>query len=142
MPTKANSRSPEDTFKIGEKIGKRLRGREVILLCGELGAGKTLFTKGLAAAINIEPHKVVSPTFTIMNVYEGKFPLFHIDLYRLGENLKNNKSALPEIDDNLDEGVIVVEWAQFLPAVYFNLKRSIKVEIQVVDEHTRVIKIS
>lgn len=142
MPTEANSNSPEETFKIGEKVGRTLLGREVVLLSGELGAGKTLFTKGIAAGVGIEPGEVVSPTFTIMNVYEGKFPLFHIDLYRLGEHLKTIKSGLPEIDDNIDDGIIVIEWAQFLPDLYFNIKNSIKIELLVIEKNTRFIRIS
>lgn len=142
MPTQAHSNTPDETFKIGEKIGENLQGRELILLSGELGAGKTLITKGIASAAGVDPDDVVSPTFTIMNRYEGRFPIYHIDLYRLGENLKNMTSGLPEIDDNIDEGVIVIEWAQFLPGLYFALKNSIKVDIRVIDENTRQIHIS
>jgi tRNA threonylcarbamoyladenosine biosynthesis protein TsaE len=141
MPTQAHSNTPDETFKIGEKIGEKLQGREIILLSGELGAGKTLITKGIAAGMDINPDDVVSPTFTIMNRYEGKFFMYHIDLYRLGENLKGIKSGLPEIDDNIDEGVIVIEWAQFLPGLYFDLKNSIKVSIRVIDEDTRLFHI-
>ena len=138
MPTQVHSKSPEETFNFGETIGTALQGDEIILLSGELGAGKTLLTKGIAAGIGINPDEVVSPTFTIMNYYEGKFPLYHIDLYRFGENLKRKKTALPEIDDHLDEGVIVIEWAQYLPDMYFKLKNSIKVELRVIDENNRI----
>ncbi|MCK5059079.1 MAG: tRNA (adenosine(37)-N6)-threonylcarbamoyltransferase complex ATPase subunit type 1 TsaE [Candidatus Aminicenantes bacterium] len=139
MPTKVRSSSPEETFKTGEKVGKRLQGREIILLTGELGAGKTLLTKGIAAAVGIDANEVVSPTFTIMNRYEGRFSLYHIDLYRLGENLKHTAAALPEIDEHIDEGIIVIEWAQFLPDIYFNLKNSIKIDIRVIDDNTRLV---
>lgn len=142
MPTQAHSNTPDETFKIGEKIGETLQGNEIVLLSGELGAGKTLMTKGIASASGVDPDDVVSPTFTIMNRYEGKFPIFHIDLYRLGENLKSMKTGLPEIDDNIDEGVIVIEWAQFLPDLYFALKNAVKVNIRVIDETTRHIHIS
>jgi len=142
MPTQAHSNTPDETFRIGEKLGEKLLGREIILLSGELGAGKTLVTKGIAAACGVDPDEVVSPTFTIMNRYEGTFPIFHIDLYRLGENLKRMTSGLPEIDDNIDEGIIIIEWAQFLPGLYFALKNTVKVDIRVIDENTREILIS
>jgi len=142
MPTKVRSSSPEETFRTGEQIGRELQGREIILLSGELGAGKTLITKGIAAAVGIDTGEVVSPTFTIMNHYEGRFSLYHIDLYRFGDNLNHEDEAIPEIDDHIDEGVIVIEWAQFLPAIYFNLENSIKIEIRVVDENTRLIVVS
>ncbi|MCK4764054.1 MAG: tRNA (adenosine(37)-N6)-threonylcarbamoyltransferase complex ATPase subunit type 1 TsaE [Candidatus Aminicenantes bacterium] len=141
MITKANSCSPEETYRVGEKIGSALKGREIILLSGELGAGKTLLTKGIAAAIGIDPGEIVSPTFTIMNCFEGKYFLYHIDLYRLGENLKRMTDGLPEIDDNIDEGVIVIEWAQYLPGLYFQLKNSVKVDIKVIEENTREISV-
>lgn len=142
MTTEVRSGSPEETLHIGEKVGKKLKGREIVLLSGELGAGKTLLTKGIAAAVGIDVNEVVSPTFTIMNRYEGRLSLYHIDLYRLGENLKQTAAALPEIDDHIDEGIIVIEWAQFLPGFYFNLKNSIKIEIRVIDENTRLFIIS
>lgn len=142
MLTEVRSNSPEETFKTGAGIGKNLRGREIILLSGELGAGKTLFTKGIAAAVDVDPDEVVSPTFTIMNRYEGKFVIFHIDLYRLGENLKRITNYLPEIDDNIDEGVIIIEWAQFLPDIYFNQANTIQVEFRIGENNSRLLIIS
>ncbi len=159
MRTKAHSNSPGETFKTGQELGKKLDGREIILLVGELGAGKTLLTKGIAAALDIDPDEVVSPTFTIMNRYEGKFRLYHIDLYRLGEDINVSHGArqektpaarstdkssahLPEIDDNIDEGVIVIEWAQFLPRQYFVLNNAIRVEMDVLSENSRLISIA
>lgn len=117
-------------------IGQNLLGREIILLCGELGAGKTLITKGIAAGLAIDPDLVVSPTFTLMNRYDGRFPLFHIDLYRLGETAAFD---MPEIDDHIDRGIIVVEWAQFLAQSYFNLENSIRLDILVQAEEQRSI---
>jgi len=117
-------------------IGQSLLGREIILLCGELGAGKTLLTKGIAAGLAIDPDLVVSPTFTLMNRYDGRFPLFHIDLYRLGETAAFD---MPEIDDHIDLGIIVVEWAQFLAHAYFNLENSVRLDISVQAEEQRSI---
>ncbi len=138
MNTQAHSNSPEETLALGGKIGGALRGQEIILLCGELGAGKTLLAKGIAAALGIDPNEVVSPSFTLMNRYQGNFLLFHIDLYRLGEKIDN---GLPEIDDHIDEGIIVVEWAQYLNPSYFALKNALDVELKILADTVRMIKI-
>ncbi len=138
MITEFLSTSPDDTFALGEKIGKRLKGNEILLLSGDLGAGKTLFTKGIARAIGIEPREVVSPSFTLMNQFRGKFLLFHVDLYRLGESIQGN---LPEIDDYIEEGVIVIEWAQYLDSSYFQLTYAVDIRFYVTAEDNRRIKI-
>lgn len=139
MILKVNSNSPDKTFEIGEKIGRLLRGNEVILLCGDLGAGKTIFTKGIASSLGINPDNVVSPSFVIMNKFNGDLhTLLHFDLYRLGENIGNN---VPEIDEYIDENIIVVEWAQYLNSSYFRLKNSIDIKFSVRDNYIRIINI-
>ncbi|MCP5047999.1 MAG: tRNA (adenosine(37)-N6)-threonylcarbamoyltransferase complex ATPase subunit type 1 TsaE, partial [bacterium] len=118
----------------GESLGEQLKGSEVILLKGDLGAGKTLLTKGIAAALGIEPEEVVSPTFTLVNEYRGpdNRRFFHIDLYRLGPSAAD---TLPEIDDYIDEGIIVIEWAQFLEPSYFQMDRIIDIDFQLSQEN-------
>ena len=74
-----------ETFALGARIGAQVTGGEIILLDGPLGAGKTVFTKGLAAGLGIDPEEVTSPSFTLVNPHAGRLPLFHIDLYRLDE---------------------------------------------------------
>lgn len=132
------STSPEQTFKLGKDIGQRLRGDEILLLSGDLGAGKTLFTKGIAAALGIDPKEVVSPTFTLMNRFDGKYLLFHIDLYRLGETING---IIPEMDDYIGDGVMIIEWAQFLDISYFRLKKAVAVYFHVTPADEREIKI-
>jgi tRNA threonylcarbamoyladenosine biosynthesis protein TsaE len=157
MTIKIRSHSPDDTFSIGEEIGRQLRGNEIIFLKGELGAGKTLLTKGIAKALHIDPEYVVSPSFTLINEYRGDCKhdsvnsfdhndddchrLIHMDLYRLGPSIGCD---FPEIDDYIDEGVIVVEWAQFLEPVYFKLNRSIVVTMHLVEENedSRILEIN
>ena len=78
------SKSPEDTFQIGMRLGKLAEAGDVYTLTGDLGVGKTVFTKGFAKGLGIE-ESVNSPTFTILQIYEGgRLPLYHFDVYRIG----------------------------------------------------------
>ncbi|MDQ1350181.1 MAG: tRNA threonylcarbamoyladenosine biosynthesis protein TsaE [Acidobacteriota bacterium] len=138
MITNFHSTSPEQTFELGERIGKCLKGDEILLLSGDLGAGKTLLTKGIASALDIDPREVVSPSFSIMNRFEGKFLLFHFDLYRLGETING---IIPEMDDYMGDGVIIIEWAQFLDNSYFQLKKAVTVRFHVTPAEDREITI-
>ena len=129
MNIKLDSLSPERTFDIGNRLGQSLRGNELILIAGDLGAGKTLMTKGIAGALGIDPTDIVSPTFTLMNRYEGDLDgyVYHFDLYRLGE-VKGQ--FMPELDEVVDEGLVVVEWAQFLSPQYFKGANVISIQIE------------
>ena len=102
--------SPERTEALGERLGERLRGGEVIAYRGELGAGKTAFTRGLARGLGISV-RVTSPTYTIVNEYGGgRLPLFHFDMYRL-----HDADDLFDIgwEDYLERGgVCAVEWSE------------------------------
>jgi len=131
------SNNPAVTEALGNRIGSHLHGNELILISGPLGAGKTLLTKGLARGCGIDPDEVVSPTFVLMNQYEGKFPFFHFDLYRLG---MAGQVADPGFDEYLSQGIVVVEWAQFLSRMSFAGEAVIRIDISVSDE-TRAIQI-
>jgi tRNA threonylcarbamoyladenosine biosynthesis protein TsaE len=102
--------SPEQTFELGRTLGRQLSGGEILLLHGDLGAGKTLLTKGIAAGLGIEdPSVVVSPSFTLVNVYKAGLDIVHGDLYRL------DSDAVYELglEDYMDrEHVLVIEWAE------------------------------
>ena len=103
------SHSPEETEHIGEMLGSRLPGGTVLALRGGLGMGKTAFTRGLARGLGYTG-RVTSPTFTIVNEYDGPMPLFHFDMYRLG-----GEDDLFDIgwDDYLSRGgVCAVEWSE------------------------------
>ena len=107
------SRSPEETFEVGRRVGERLAGGEIILLSGLLGAGKTVFVKGLAAALGLDPAEVSSPSFTLVNRHEeGRLLLYHIDLYRLDEGASSAHAV--DLDELLSDerAVIVIEWAE------------------------------
>ncbi|WP_407887186.1 tRNA (adenosine(37)-N6)-threonylcarbamoyltransferase complex ATPase subunit type 1 TsaE [Levilactobacillus sp. N40-8-2] len=103
--------SPEATMALGQHLAPDLQPRDVILLDGDLGAGKTTFTKGLAAGLGITRH-VKSPTFTIIREYQGgRIPLYHMDVYRLEEG-GGDELGLDEYFNG--DGVNVVEWSKFI----------------------------
>jgi tRNA threonylcarbamoyladenosine biosynthesis protein TsaE len=109
------SHSPAETFAHGRALGATLRAGDVIALHGELGAGKTLFVKGIAAGLGCEGD-VTSPTFTLVHEYTGgRLPLFHFDFYRLESEDETLRLGL---DDYLGAGgVIVIEWAGKFPVL-------------------------
>jgi tRNA threonylcarbamoyladenosine biosynthesis protein TsaE len=103
------SKSPSDTWGIGEEIGRQARSGDLYALYGELGAGKTQLVKGIARGLGVEDWQyVVSPSFTLMNLYEGRLRLCHVDLYRIDEA----EAELLDVGEFLDEGIVVVEWAE------------------------------
>ena len=126
----------EETFEIGRRTGEQLKGRAIILLSGDLGAGKTVFTKGLAAGLAIDPADVTSPSFTLINVYEGRLRLYHIDLYRLDGGAVFDL-GLEEILDEAN-AVTVIEWAERLE---FRPAGAIQVNIVYVSDTERRITI-
>lgn len=97
------------TFKFGKKIGSKLKPGDIIGLTGELGAGKTILTKGIARAIGIKDI-ITSPTFTIINEYKGKYKLFHFDLYRINTITELENLGYEEYFYN--NGITVIEWAE------------------------------
>ena len=108
------SESAEETFALGQRIGAQLVGGEILLLDGPLGAGKTVFVKGLADALGIDREEVTSPSFTLVNPYAGRLRLYHLDLYRLDEGASAaNAVDLEELLTD-EDAVIVIEWAERL----------------------------
>jgi tRNA threonylcarbamoyladenosine biosynthesis protein TsaE len=79
------SKSDAETLSLGARTGEHLKGGEILLLDGPLGAGKTIFVKGIASALGVEEEEVTSPSFTLVNLYNGRLKLYHLDLYRLSE---------------------------------------------------------
>ena len=104
--------SEQETFALGFDIGKQLSGGEIILLSGPLGAGKTLLVKGIAHALGVDEDDVSSPSFTLVNPYDGRLRLYHIDLYRLDEGASAAHAV--DLDELLSDerAVIVIEWAE------------------------------
>jgi tRNA threonylcarbamoyladenosine biosynthesis protein TsaE len=132
------SRSEEQTFATAQELAHRLKVPAHILLYGELGAGKTLFAKGLAAGFGVaDADEVSSPTFTLVNQYPGRIRIYHIDLYRI-ETGALDGLGLEEIFDDPNAAVIV-EWAERLGN--FETPGATRVFLSYVDDHSRKIDI-
>ncbi len=112
MPEIVTTRSAEETEALGERLAARLGPGAVLLLDGDLGTGKTTLVRGLARGLGIDPEKVSSPTFVLVNEYRGRLTLYHVDLYRL-EGAAVDDLGLEDLGDG--GGVVVVEWAGRLP---------------------------
>lgn len=127
------SKSPQETEQIAKKLAQTLSGTEVIAMFGGLGAGKTAFTRGLARGLGIEDG-VSSPTFALVNEYEGKFTVYHFDMYRVStwDDLYSTGFF-----DYIDNGVMIIEWSEnieeFLP------ENHITITINHISENEREI---
>lgn len=134
--------SPEETFALGEAIGRGLVGGEVILLLGGLGAGKTLLTKGILSALRFDVDEVTSPSFTLVNLYKTpSFDVYHIDLWRLDGNLDASAAVgLEEIVEN-ERALTIIEWADRLGNFSFS-NPLIRVNIEGDGDEPRIIKIA
>ncbi|MBO5926605.1 MAG: tRNA (adenosine(37)-N6)-threonylcarbamoyltransferase complex ATPase subunit type 1 TsaE [Clostridia bacterium] len=126
--------SEKQTFNLGVKFSKTLNGGEIVLLDGEMGAGKTAFTKGVAKGLGIQD-TITSPTYAYMNDYDGK--LYHYDCYRLSSG--EDAEALGLTDYFYLNGVCIIEWWQNVKSVL--PKNTITVKIEKIDEKTRKITI-
>ena len=109
------TRSPEETFALGEKLGREAKPGQIYTLNGDLGTGKTVFTQGFASGLGItEP--VNSPTFTILQLYEeGRMPFYHFDVYRIGDVEEMDEIGYE--DCFYGEGVCLIEWAELIEEI-------------------------
>lgn len=127
--------APDQTRALGKKLGSLIDGSFLITLSGELGAGKTTFTQGLARGLEIT-RNVTSPTFTLMKSYKGRLPLYHIDAYRL-EDIDQDLGFEEYVDG---DGVCVIEWSNFIEDVLPEERLSINLTIG--DDDSRMLVFS
>lgn len=127
--------SEAETAELAARIAQKLKGDEVIALFGGLGAGKTAFTRGLAFALGIESG-VSSPTFALVHEYDGKFPIYHFDMYRVNgfDDLYSTGFF-----DYIGNGVLVIEWSENIEGAL--PQDAIRIEISRISENQREIKI-
>lgn len=105
------SNSQDETFAFGEKLGAKARPGEIYCLDGDLGVGKTVFTQGFAKGLGITDY-VNSPTFTIVKEYEGRLPLYHFDVYRIGDPSEMEEIGYEEYF--YGQGVTIIEWPELI----------------------------
>lgn len=131
------TQSEEETAAIGRKVASTLSAGDVLLLYGDLGAGKTAFVRGLAEGLGIRRDDVSSPTFTLIQEYRGgRLPLFHVDLYRIDDPREFDELGLEEI---AEEGVLAIEWADKYPRPPV---RAVRVSITHAGESERSVTVS
>ena len=132
------SRSAKDTIELGARLARKLSRGDVIALCGDLGSGKTTFTKGIGKGLGVKDARHInSPTFVLIKEYNGRIPMYHLDLYRL--------DSLQDIEDIAvkeyiyGDGVTVIEWAEKIKEIL--PKNCITVKLKVKGEGKREIKV-
>lgn len=120
------TRCPEETFRLGEELGRKAVPGQVFTLTGDLGVGKTVFTQGLAKGLGIE-EPVNSPTFTIVQVYEdGRLPFYHFDVYRIGDVEEMDEVGFE--DYVMGDGVSLIEWADLIEEILPEKRTRILIE--------------
>jgi tRNA threonylcarbamoyladenosine biosynthesis protein TsaE len=130
------TRSESETAAIGRELAATLSEGAVVLLCGDLGAGKTAFVRGLAEGLGLEPADVSSPTFTLVQEYRGgRVPLVHADLYRVTDSREIDDLGLDELGS---EAVLAIEWADKLQ---HSLDRAIVVHIEHAGDTDRIVTV-
>jgi len=131
--------SPDETRALGEKTGKNLDLGTVLALTGDLGSGKTIFVQGLAKGLDIpDDYYITSPTYTLINEYPGRYHLFHIDLYRIGNYADLDDIGFYEILSS--DGVVAIEWANKLPKNL--LAEYLAVHIDILNDKSRKISMA
>lgn len=134
----ADSPSDEVTRELGERLATVLRGGDVIALEGPLGVGKTCLVQGIARGLGVDPAiPVTSPTFTLIGEYEGRFPLRHVDFYRVESSARLDDAGFEDLFDGA--GVVVVEWADRFPSSLPAERLLIQIEFR--GESTRSLRV-
>ncbi len=133
------SNSPEQTVELGRTIGRQLRGGEVFAIYGPLGSGKTRLIKGIVAGAGAEDlRNVTSPTFVLVNQYEGRFDIYHIDAYRIGSIAEFEMLGFD--DFCYPQSVVLIEWADKIDSAIRGVD-VIRIELAHRGEHTRSIRV-
>ena len=132
-----HTNTPVETEKVGHIIGQTLVKRDIVALIGDLGAGKTCLTRGLASGLGLlSPQEVTSPSYTLINEYEGQIPIYHIDLYRIDQSEEVWDLGLDEYLES--EGVCIIEWADIILQELPN--HTIEIKLNWLGENRRSIE--
>ncbi len=134
MEVRIDTHSPEQSRQLGYLVGSRLDAPAIIGLKGDLGCGKTVFVKGLARGLGVpERYPITSPTYTFINEYAGRLPLFHVDLYRITDPEELTDIGFEEV--TAGKAVAAIEWADRIPGA--SLLLDIAVNIYITDDNSR-----
>ncbi|MDH7528828.1 MAG: tRNA (adenosine(37)-N6)-threonylcarbamoyltransferase complex ATPase subunit type 1 TsaE [Ignavibacteria bacterium] len=129
------SNSPEETFEIAKDFSSELKPGDIVALIGNLGTGKTIFVKGICAGLNAEQNPL-SPTFSIINEYNGKYKIYHFDFYRI-----KNIEELYDIgyeDYFNDESICLIEWADMFPEILPKDTIEVKIEFGEIENQRKI----
>lgn len=129
--------SAEETFEIGARLGQKLTEPCVIAFFGDLGAGKTTFIRGIASAAGIDVREVCSPTFTYLNIYQGRSTIYHFDLYRIPSEQEFIAAGFDEYLHS--DGICCIEWSEKI--VNLIPQNALSVTLQTLEEGVRQIEI-
>lgn len=132
------SNSEAETREFAKTVAERLQIGDTVLFKGEMGAGKTAFTRGVASYFGCED-EVSSPTFALVNEYHGQIPLFHFDLYRISSF---DDLYATGFFDYLDRGIMLIEWSENVPELCDELESAVYVTIEKLSENSRKITVS
>ena len=135
--------SPDETFSIAEEFGSRLAGGEIVLLTGGLGAGKTLFAKGVLSSLGFDVDEVTSPSFTLVNLYKTeRFDVYHIDLWR--SDAGGDAAFAVGLEEILEDerAVVLIEWAERLADFRFDDRKVFRIGIAGDGDDVRRIEIT
>jgi tRNA threonylcarbamoyladenosine biosynthesis protein TsaE len=133
------STSPTVTLNFSKRVGERLKAGSIVALIGELGCGKTLFTRGICAGVGVPEKYINSPTFAFVNEYRGNLPVFHIDLYRLGSITEIMEIGMLDYLVKAPTGILVVEWAEKILSLL--PKEYLQVQFQVLSARRRRLEL-
>ena len=128
--------SEDDTFRLGERLAAELHPPVLILLHGDLGTGKTVLIRGICHGLGYDRHKVRSPSYTLVNEYRARYKIYHLDLYRLGNNSDTYGIGLDDI--LADTAVVLVEWAEKMTD---DFPDAIRINLQHQGQNERLIEI-
>ena len=134
------SSSPARTLSLGRRLGQKLKAGSIIALIGELGCGKTLLTRGICAGLGVPARQVNSPTFMLVNEYRGRFPVYHMDLYRIGGTVDAFEIGLLDYLARAESGIMIVEWAEKIFALLPDSR--LQVDFAVLGTNKRQIALS
>lgn len=133
------TRTPEETYDLGRRLGQQIRSGLTIRLHGDLGSGKTCFVQGLARGLEVpEGYDITSPSYALIHEYPGRIPLYHVDLYRLTGSTDAEAVGLWELFDG--EGVVAVEWEDRLDENDWP-ETGLRIEMRILNDETRRIRL-